>query len=499
MKIIDQRRAGVFLHPTCLPGPLGVGDLGPGVQTFLDWMVAAGQSVWQILPLAPTQPHQSPYDGLSVFAGNPLLISIQPLIDRGMLPADTLAALPKMAAPTVDFDRVKTKDRLLRLAWQELLGNKHQNIAAELEGFCQSASTASWLDDWAVFAALKDLNEGKPWWLWDEPVRDRQKDAIAMARERLSSEIEYHKFLQFLFFRQWSRTRELAQERGITILGELPMFASRDSADVWANRSLFSIDSHGQLLGQAGLPPHSSATEGMLWGRPLYRWARLEASGFRWWVDRLQTQLELFDYLRLDYFSSYFSYWKIPAGAVTAVNGEWIEGPGATLFRALARDVPRLPFVVEDPGVLSPEIDALRNELGLPLVKVLQRAFSQTDSEHLPHHHDPMTIVSTGTEEDAPARSWFEHLDLEQRTRSQDYLGGVVGGIEWELLRTTYSSVATLALVPFHDLVWSGDESWKGRDGLRESWRWRIKELQLNKHLSQRMFRAAELTGRLPS
>ena len=369
------RRAGILLHPTSLPGEFGVGDFGAEAESFLDWAQSAGQRVWQILPLHPA-PHASPYGASSAFAGNPLLISPQRLREEGLLSA---AALARAANTTFSRDRVdyegvrEWKERLLRVSWEE--SRSAPELHAALEVFRGAPGQASWLSDWTLYAAVSRKRSGD-WTAWPEDLRRRRPEALAEARRDLGPEIAYQEYVQFLFFRQWERIREEARRRGISILGDLPIYVAHDSADVWARQELFRLDDKGKPEAVAGVPPDAFSETGQLWGYPLYRWDEMERRGFSWWIERLRQAFRLADAVRIDHFRGFAAGWTVPASAKTAMEGEWVPGPGIRLFDAARAALGDVPLVAEDLGVITEDVRELLAAVGVPGMKVLQFGFS---------------------------------------------------------------------------------------------------------------------------
>ncbi len=503
-----SRRAGILLHPTSLPGPFGIGDLGPAAEAFLDWAASAGQGTWQVLPLSPTGYGNSPYSALSSFAGNPLLISPEALERDGLLDAAELERLPRSAGSRVDFPAVHAaKAAILRAAWERFRSTPPAGLGDALELFSSVAATAAWLDEWCLFAALRDRFAGRPWPAWDRELAHREPAALATARRELEAEIAFRRFVQFLFFRQWQAIRERARVLGIEVMGDLPIYVPLDSADVWSRQDLFELDDGGRSLAVSGVPPDAFSSTGQLWGTPIYRWDRLRDEEFGWWVDRLRASLRFADRVRLDHFRGFESYWRVPAEAETAIDGRWEPGPGLGLFEAFERGLGRPNLVAEDLGVITPEVESLLEATGLPRMKVLQFAFSEADSKHLPHHHLPKAVAYTGTHDNDTVRGWFSGLGPEERQRARDYLGleertgsGGESGIEWAMIRAAYTSVAETAVVPLQDVLGLGSEARMNRPGRPEgNWSWRAREEEVRAGLSARLRRLAEISGRLSS
>lgn len=497
----NPRRAGLLLHVTSLPGRFGVGDFGPAAENFLRWAAAAGQRLWQVLPLGPTGFGDSPYGGHSSFAGHSLLISPERLAEEGWLSGDELAEAAVDETARVSFASARaTKNRLLRLAFAAFCRQGSASQTQELEAFAAEPGVASWLDDWCLYAALKAQYGGGSWQQWSLEHRRRQLQALVRARAELAEEVAFHRFCQWNFRRQWRRLRLLAGELDIEIMGDLPMYPALDSADVWHAPHLFELDEEAAPLAVAGVPPDYFSDNGQLWGNPVYRWERHRDEGFRWWQRRVAGNLELFDRLRLDHFRGFESFWRVPRGARTAAEGSWHLGPGESLFSALREALgERLPLVAEDLGVITPEVEALLQAVDLPRMRVLQFGFDEVDSLHLPHRHGIRTVVYTGTHDNNTSRGWFAKATHLQRSRALEYLGLASGRqLVSCLLRTAYESVAETAIVPMQDILELGSEGRMNAPGqARGNWSWRVRAIELTPERAHRLRRLAEISGRL--
>jgi 4-alpha-glucanotransferase len=495
---LRRRRAGILLHPTSLPGPYGIGDLGPSAEAFLRWAAEAGQGLWLVLPLRPTGWGDSPYGSLSSFAGNPLLIAPDALAADGLASSADLARLPRDGGGRVDFAAARgAKEALLRAAFESFRRDALPELARAHEAFVAEART--WLADWCLFAALKQRFAGTPWTAWPPEIRRREAGALAAAEEELSSEVAFHRFVQFLFFRQWDRLRRLACELDIEVIGDLPIYVPLDSADVWVRPDLFDLDAEGRPVAVSGVPPDAFSADGQRWGSPLYRWQRHSEEGYAWWVERVRSSLRLADVVRLDHFRGFEAYWRVPAGEKTAAGGSWVPGPGAALLDALRRGLGGLPLVAEDLGFITPGVGALLAATALPGMKVLQFAFSEPDSEHLPHHHRPNAVVFTGTHDNDTACGWFAHAGPEEQRRALDYLGAADGSeIAWAMIRAAHTSVAERAVVPLQDVLSLGSEARMNTPGRSSgNWAWRVREEQIASGIAARLRRLAEVSGRL--
>ena len=492
------RSAGILLHPTSLPGRFGIGDLGPAADRFLEWASAAGQTLWQVLPLGPSGHGGSPYGCSSAFAGNPLLIAPEALQSDGLLPAHALESLPAHPSGRIVFGEVaEWKERIFRESWERFGKNAPAELRRDLDAFVSAPEQAGWLSDWALFAALKTHHRGSTWLSWDRDLRAREKTALDRAALELSGEVAYQRYLQFLFFRQWSRVRAAARSLGISILGDIPIYVVLDSADVWGHPDLFALDDEGLPTAVSGVPPDYYSATGQLWGNPLYRWDAMKDRGFDWWVARVRANLRLCDLLRLDHFRAFASYWAVPASEKTALNGKWLPGPGRPLFDCLRGALPDLPIVAEDLGVITDDVRDLLAVLGIPGMKVLQFAFYGPDSEYLPHRHPVNAVVYTGTHDNDTARGWYAGLKPEERERVWDYLGSDGSQIHWDLIRAAYSSVARRAIVPMQDVLGLGSEARMNTPAAPEgSWCWRAPEGAFAGEIAARLRRMAILTGR---
>ncbi len=489
------RAAGILLHPTSLPGGFGIGDLGPEADSFLDWARDAGQSWWQVLPLGPPGSHGAPYSCLSAFAGNPLLISPELLFRQGLLERSDLDEAPSFPAKRVDFAAVKPwKSALLRRSW-ELFGRRATaKDKRRLEAFTLAPENA-WLDDWTLFMALRRQNTGNGWWDWESALKQREPDALAAVRDHESDEVAYQRYLQWLFFSQWDRVKRQAHKRDIRILGDLPIYVAWDSAEVWANPQLFDLDQEGRPRAVAGVPPDDFSDTGQLWGNPLYHWQYMAEDGYAWWTARMAANLRTCDRLRVDHFRGFAGYWSVPADHDTAEHGTWIDGPGMALFDAWREALGDLPLVAEDLGVITPDVEALRRDAGLPGIKVLQFAFSEPDSVHLPHHFERRSVVYTGTHDNDTTAGWYRGLDRKTKRRARRYAGD--DKIHRALLRLAYTSVAELAIVPAQDVLGLGSKARMNTPAVAEgNWAWRLAAGALTDKHAKRLRSLAEVSGR---
>ena len=496
----ECRTSGVLLHVTSLPSAYGIGDVGPAAFYWLDRLHEAGQTWWQALPLGPTGLGNSPYASLSSFAGNGLLVSPDVLIEEGLLTSrdcDEGRALPKEA---VGFEAVIAfKHRLLEQAWSNFISSSHGALRSEFVQFC--SEQAHWLDDYALFRALKAHFRGADFLDWPEELVRREPTALARVRRDLVAKIDQSRFAQFLLFRQGKRLKEYARERGIRLIGDVPFFVSQDSSDVWANPEWFQLDDHLRPRFVAGVPPDYFSAHGQLWGNPVYDWEALRRSGFRWCIDRLKALLAHVDLVRLDHFRGFCAAWHVPPGARTAEPGHWVQGPGADFFEAVRRELGHLPFIAEDLGLITPDVVALRDKFALPGMRVLQFAFDGNSANpHLPHNFTPNMVVYTGTHDNTTTRAWFEGLPENVRRTVWSYLDHAdqrTSEVAWELMRLAWSSKAGLAIAPLQDLLNLGVEGRMNLPGTAEgNWRWRCTEEMLVPSVFERLANLTSVSGR---
>ena len=497
-----KRAAGVLVHPTCFPSRYGIGDLGDAAYHFIDFLVAGRQSLWQVLPLGPTGYGDSPYQSFSAFAGNPLLISPDRLVQQGYLPAESVQDVPAFPDHQVDYGPViGYKNDLLRQAHEHFQAHGTAEQRQALNQF--SRDNAAWLDDFALFMALKNYHvehEGGVWNTWPAGIARREAGAIAHWSQKLAGAIALHKFLQFLFFDQWLALKEYANEHGILIVGDLPIFVAFDSADVWANPELFYLNEDGSPSVIAGVPPDYFSETGQRWGNPLYRWDRMAAQGYRWWTERLQMSFTQADVVRIDHFRGFEAYWEIPGTEPTAVIGQWVKGPGFDFFEAMEQKLGKLPLIAEDLGVITPEVEALRDHFDFPGMKILQFAFGgERNSTFLPHSFNQNCVVYTGTHDNETTVGWYENASPEEQDHVRRYLGISGQDIAWDLIRLALMSVADTAVIPIQDLMRLGTDArmnYPGRVG--GYWRWRYTPDMLSHHITSNLRQLTVLYGRAP-
>ena len=491
----SSRCSGILLHPTSLPGPHGSGDLGPAAFHFVDWLASAGQTLWQMLPLGGIGPGNSPYMSSSAFAGNVLLIDLLAL--QPWLSADDLAPSPEFAPQRIHFDQVVPwrMERLHRAA-QNFAQQASTQERAGFADFCRIH--AHWLDDYALFMALADVHGQTLWCNWPAPLAQRDAQALRQARTQHRAEVQFWQFCQWCFFSQWGRLRHYANERGIRIVGDLPIFVAYQSADVWAHQQLFELDASGQARVVAGVPPDYFSASGQRWGNPLYRWQNHRQQNHAWWIARVRHTFTLVDVLRIDHFRGFVAHWEIPASEATAIAGRWVRGPGASLFEAIAAELGVLPIIAEDLGVITPEVDALRQQFRLPGMRVLQFAFGgENTNTYLPHNHETNTVVYGGTHDNNTAIGWWQEASVAERSHVQAYLDTDGQEIQWDLIRAACASVADTAIHPLQDVLGLGAEHRMNLPGQGEGyWEWRFEWQQVLPGHAQRLAHLCRLYRR---
>lgn len=496
------RTSGILLHPTSLPSPYGIGDLGPSAYRFVDFLSGAAQRLWQMLPLGPTGFGNSPYSAYSALAGNPLLISPDSLVTDGLLQTSDCATPPAFPLEQVDFDGVKDyKTTLFRNAFKVFQTTAEPALQQEFQTFIQTH--AHWLDDYALFMALKDEHHGASWTAWERAIAQRDPDTLAQKRQELNEAMTYHQFLQFQFFRQWTQLKQYANERNVQIIGDIPIYVAHDSVDVWANPTFFRLNPEtGAAAEMAGVPPDYFSNTGQLWGNPVYNWEALQADSFRWWVQRFRGLLEYVDIIRIDHFRGFRAYWSVPEGEQTAVNGRWIEAPGPDLFQTVRNELGTLPIMAEDLGVITPDVDALRDQFEFPGMKVLQFAFDGgDDNPFLPKNYPTSNcVVYTGTHDNDTTVGWFNSLSHDAQDRVRHYLGGISpSGIHWDLIRYGHSSTANQSIIPLQDILGLGTEHRMNFPSKPDgNWAWRYRPDALVPILGDRLRTLTETFGRIP-
>ncbi len=491
-----SRFSGILLHPTSFPSPHGIGDLGKAAYQFVDFLHAAQQGLWQILPLGPTSYGNSPYQCTSAFAGNTWLISLETLQEQGYLTAEHLEDAPAFSANTVDYAAASVwKMEKLALAYQGFCQTATAEIQQRFQAFC--AQQQDWLDDFALFTALKNFHQEQCWNQWTPALALRKKTELKRWAKQHADLINYQKFLQFIFFEQWLALKNYANQRDVKIIGDIPIFVAYDSADVWAAREMFELDTQGQPTVVAGVPPDYFSETGQRWGNPLYKWATMLKDDFAWWRQRVKLTLQLVDYVRIDHFRGFAAYWEIPATEETAIKGQWVKAPGQALFASLKQHLGELPIFAEDLGIITPDVEQLRDECGFPGMKVLQFAFFSENSDFLPHAYNKNTVVYTGTHDNNTTRGWFDNeLKEVERSRIRQYVNRFIMGdaASDTLLRLAWASTANFALAPLQDVLNLGESARMNTPGLLspKNWTWRYQAEQLTAELELKL---KELSG----
>jgi 4-alpha-glucanotransferase len=483
-----ERSSGILLHPTSLPGLFGIGDLGPQAHRWIDFLRGAGCGLWQVLPLGPTGYGDSPYQSFSAFAGNPYLISPELLLEEGLLHPNDLKEIPKFPSNRVEFGKlIPWKVGFLDRAFIQFQQDATQKILDEFQEF--KTKHSFWLDDFCLFMAIKEAYGGGSWVNWPQPLLNRESEAIEHAKEIYSTDIQRQEFRQFIFHRQWDSLHKYASDEDILIIGDIPIFVAHDSAEVWAHPELFNLDDLGNPTYVAGVPPDYFSKTGQLWGNPLYRWEIHKADGYSWWLERLKAVFGLVDIARLDHFRGFAGYWEVPFGEETAVKGRWVPGPGEDFFSVVEKVLGDLPIIAEDLGVITPEVIAMRDRFNLPGMRIVQFAFQGDPRElFLPHNHVENCVVYTGTHDNDTARGWYERVPEEERSFYRRYMNRGGKQVAWDLIRTTWSSVAVFALAPMQDFLNLGNEARMNYPGNPSgNWTWRMTNSALSDSLQARI------------
>ncbi|PRQ03432.1 4-alpha-glucanotransferase [Enhygromyxa salina] len=498
--MITERTSGILLHPTSLPGPHGIGDLGPSAYHFVDWLVSAGQGLWQVLPLCPIGPGNSPYASVSAFAGSPLMVALEPLIAAGWLRPPNPDELAGFDKRWVDFGRViPWRMAKLREAARSFFTNATAEDHAAYASYVESKR--AWLDDYALFMALDAAHQGGEgfvaWPDWPPELARREPAALDAAREHHHDELEFWRFVQFCFDRQWRELERYANERGVKLVGDMPIFVAAHSADCWSRPELYHLDDELRPAVVAGVPPDFFSETGQRWGNPLYNWDAMKADGYAWWIARTRRQLELADLVRFDHFRGFAGYWEIPASCPNAIDGRWMPGPGAALFDALEAALGRLPVIAEDLGIITDEVEALRDRFELPGMKVLQFAFSG-DANHpfLPHNYSANCVVYPATHDNNTVRGWFDSAPARERAFAQIYLGANEHEPHWAMIRAAAASVAQLAIYQFQDVLGLDGSQRMNVPGQTGCWTWRFDWDMVGPEHARRLARLCAAHGR---
>ena len=489
-----MRSSGILMHISSLPGPYGIGTMGKRAFEFVDFLSSSGQSIWQILPLNPTGYGDSPYQSCSTFAGNHYLIDLDALVEEGLLEKEELDRITWCHLETkVDFGiQYHNRLQVLRLAYERFRDDQ------ALESFCRE--NRSWLEDFALFMALKGHFGGKPWYQWEKELKFRKEEAMETARQELKEEMRFYCFVQFLFFRQWHALRAYAHENGIRIIGDVPIYVPYDSVEVWKDTQLFQLDEDLNPVAVAGCPPDSFSADGQLWGNPLYRWDKMREDGFQWWIRRLAAAGELYDVVRMDHFRGLESYWSIPYGDETAKGGKWVKGPGLAFVNAVKENLPQLDMIAEDLGFLTQEVLDLRDASGYPGMKILEFAFDPREpSDYLPHGYISNTVCYTGTHDNMTMRQWFDTAEEDAVEYATAYMNLTEQeGLVWGVIRTAFATVSDCCVIQMQDYLDLGAEARMNFPGtLSDSnWTWRANDDILNESLAKRILAMTKLFGR---
>lgn len=481
---MPERNSGILLHITSLPGKEGIGTLGKNAMEWIDFLQETKQRLWQILPLGPVNVGNCPYQCFSAFAGNPLLIDLQLLVNEGLLEDTDLAAIPKYDIRQVEFSKVTSwKTEKLKRAFTHFREKVHPAMLQEYDRFLNEHSW--WLSDFALFMAIRQDFPGKSWTSWPEELKRRNAEALSQIREKHSMEVDYQTFLQFLFFRQWNSLKNYANSKNVHIIGDIPLYVAGDSADVWANPHLFLLDDQLQAAKVSGVPPDYFSTTGQLWGTPVFNWENLKQQEYHWWLARIHFNLKMFDQVRIDHFRGLEAFWSVPAGEKTAERGEWVEARGTEMLEILRNQLGSIPLIAEDLGTITPEVERMRDRFNMPGMKVLQFGFSTDQTnEHLPHNFTANSVVYTGTHDNDTVWAWLHAAGSTEKKLAQEYLKNYHPRPVWGMIEMAWASVASTAIIPLQDLLELGAESRMNIPGIAEgNWGWRFRWDQIkNKH-----------------
>lgn len=493
-----KRSSGIICHITSLPGEYGIGTLGKQAFEFVDFLLQTGQKLWQILPLGPTGYGDSPYQCFSAYAGNPLLISLEQLRKDAWLSIAELDTSTEFNNEKVDFGKlIKHKIPLLKKAFERFETSVESIDKVKFQDFC--LRNEKWLNDFALFMALKSHFGGVAWVNWDSDIRLRKENALTQYTNELKDEINFHKFIQYIFFKQWLELKSYANNNGIKIIGDIPIYISSDSADAWTHSDLFMFDKERQPIEVAGVPPDYFSETGQLWGNPIFNWKKLKETNFAWWIERIKANQTLFDIIRIDHFRGFEAYWSIPFGEETAINGHWVKAPGKELYETIKKELGDIEIIAEDLGVITPEVEDLRDQFNLPGMKILQFAnYSNGNDEYLPHNYPKNCVVYTGTHDNDTTISWYKNLDESEKEKVNNYLLSDGNKMNWSLLRAAWSSVADIAIAPLQDILGLDSEGRMNTPGVAAgNWNWRFLDGDLKKIINEdKLKKLTELFGR---
>lgn len=499
-----DKYAGILAHPTSFPNPYGIGDLGQGAYDFIDFLEKSGLTIWQVLPLGHTGFGDSPYQPFSSFAGQPLIISIDDLKNAGLLWDEDFFEMPQWNPVKVEYGKIiEFKMGLLKKAYERYRNPEIQDAYSTSEefktGYDKFKEESFWLDDYALFMAGKDYFEGEPWYLWEDSLKKPTEKQKQDWMEKLKDEVEYYRFIQFLFFKQWMTLKKYANDKNIKIIGDIPIFVAWDSVDVWCNKKLFDLDSKGYPKTVAGVPPDYFSATGQLWGNPLYKWSEHTKTGYEWWINRIRHQLKLADFVRIDHFRGFDKYWAVPYGEEVAVNGKWKKAPGVNFFTHLEATLGyNMPIIAEDLGEIDQSVIELRDKFGFPGMKILQFGFENPDeNSFLPHNFVRNCVCYTGTHDNDTTLGWYQKCYEQSRDKLRRYYNTDGGDVCWTLIRACFSSVANIAIVPMQDVLCLDSWARLNTPGVGEgNWAWRFKREDLTDQLSARLYETAKLYGR---
>jgi len=494
-----ERSSGILFHPTSLPGKYGIGTLGKEAYAFIDFLKKSRQKLWQIFPLGPTGYGDSPYQSFSSFAGNPYLIDFDLLIEAHLLSEEDLRdVFFGDNEEYIDYGAIyNQKYPLLRKAYENFKSSDNHEMKENLEHF--KRENASWLNDYSLYISLKNHFNGLPWNEWAHDIKNREHGAMEHYRNELADDIEYHNFIQFLFFKQWGDVKRYANENGIKIIGDIPIFVAADSSDAWANPEIFLFDEERKPVKVAGVPPDYFSATGQLWGNPLYNWQKLKETNYSWWVERVRANLSTCDIIRIDHFRGFEAYWAVPYGDDTAINGQWEPGPGIDLFNAIKSQLGELPIIAEDLGLMTQGVIDLREATGFPGMKILGFAFdSGEENDYLPHTYTKNCVVYTGTHDNDTLIGWFQKAKEEDRQFARDYLNSRSDDeIHWDAIRGAWSSVASMAISPVQDFLGLGSEARINTPGVAAgNWQWRLRHGVLTDELAERIAKLTKVYSR---
>ena len=494
-----ERSSGILFHPTSLPGKYGIGTLGKEAYAFIDFLKKSKQKLWQIFPLGPTGYGDSPYQSFSSFAGNPYLIDFDLLIEAHLLSEEDLKDIFfGDNEEYIDYGAIyNQKYPLLRKAYENFKSSDNNEMKGSLENFKRENS--SWLNDYSLYISLKNHFNGLPWNEWAQDIKNREDGAMHHYRSELADDIEYHNFIQFLFFKQWGDVKRYANENGIKIIGDIPIFVAADSSDAWANPEIFLFDKERKPVKVAGVPPDYFSATGQLWGNPLYNWEKLKDTNYSWWVERVRANLSTCDIIRIDHFRGFEAYWAVPYGDDTAINGQWEPGPGIDLFNAIKSQLGELPIIAEDLGLMTQGVIDLREATGFPGMKILGFAFdSGEENDYLPHTYTRNCVVYTGTHDNDTLVGWFQKAKEEDREFARNYLNSRADEeIHWDAIRGAWSSVACMAISPVQDFLGLGSEARINTPGVASgNWQWRLKQGVLTNELAERIAKLTKIYSR---